>query len=82
MVCGGGDGLQYVASLLHACAVAIAFAWRTSLVPKPWPWWRINFYRYDYPQGPGGRYELTAWSPTHEPSFHVPSRFGVARLVE
>lgn len=49
---------------------------------KPWPWWRINFYRYDYPEGPGGRYELTAWSPTHEPSFHVPSRFGVARLVE
>ena len=47
---------------------------------EPWPHWRLNFYRYDYPDGPAGDYELTAWSPTHSPSFHVPARFGVAVL--
>ena len=51
---------------------------------SPWPLWRLNFYRYDYPDGPNSdfsNYELTAWSPTHDPSFHVPERFGVAMLV-
>ena len=46
----------------------------------PWPLWRANFYRYDYPSGPNkafDNYELTGWSPTHDPSFHVPERFGV-----
>ena len=46
----------------------------------PWPLWRFNFYRYDYPAGPNesfDNYELSAWSPTHSPSFHEPSRFGV-----
>ena len=47
---------------------------------EPWPHWRLNFYRYDYPRGPSGDFELTAWSPTHNPSFHVPARFGVARF--
>jgi hypothetical protein len=48
-----------------------------------WPTWRINFYRYDYPQGPNAafsNYELTGWSPTHSPSFHEPARFGVLVL--
>eukprot|EP00966_Prymnesium_polylepis_P312503 7221392-Prymnesium_polylepis.1 len=45
---------------------------------SPWRHWRLNFYRYDYPGGPGRAYELVAWSPTHDPSFHVPTRFGVA----
>jgi hypothetical protein len=50
----------------------------------PWRTWRVNFYRYDYPEGPDAgftNYELTAWSPTHSPSFHEPSRFGVMVLV-
>jgi hypothetical protein len=50
----------------------------------PWRTWRVNFYRYDYPQGPNAdftNYELSAWSPTHTPSFHEPSRFGVMVLV-
>lgn len=38
--------------------------------------WRANFYRYDYPDGPEGKYELSAWSPTHAPGFHEPHRFG------
>jgi hypothetical protein len=45
--------------------------------------WRVNFYRYSYPDGPNAafdNYELNAWSPTHGPSFHVPNRFGVIVL--
>ena len=44
---------------------------------KPYPLWRGNFYRYDYPNGPSKPFELSGWSPTHNPSFHVPDRFGV-----
>jgi hypothetical protein len=50
-----------------------------------WPLWRVNLYRYDYPEGPNesfDNFELSAWSPTHSPSFHVPSRFGVVLLVD
>jgi len=50
-----------------------------------WPLWRVNFYRYAYPHGPDAtfsNYQLSAWSPTHDPSFHTPSRFGVALLVD
>lgn len=38
--------------------------------------WRINYYRCD---GPGNdtRRRFLAWSPTYEPSFHVPQRFGL-----
>jgi len=46
---------------------------------KPWPSWRLNVYRYDYPSGPDANYtnfELSAWSPTHSGTFHVPSAFG------
>lgn len=49
----------------------------------PWHVWRVNFYRYSYPDGPNAafdNYELNAWSPTHGPSFHVPNRFGVIVL--
>ena len=42
------------------------------------PLWRLNFYRYDYPDGKDKPFELSAWSPTHDASFHVPSRFGRA----
>jgi hypothetical protein len=47
---------------------------------RPWPLWRANFYRYSYPVGPNAAFdnwELNAWSPTHTPSFHEPTRFGV-----
>ena len=43
--------------------------------------WRINFYRYLYPAAEGPNFELNAWSPTHNPTFHVPERFGFASLV-
>ena len=45
--------------------------------------WRINFYRYAYPNGPNNNftnYELSGWSSTHDPSFHVPARFGIVVL--
>jgi len=50
---------------------------------KPWPTWRGNFYRYAYPNKlPDGSFdhsapELSGWSSTHNPSFHIPDRFGV-----
>jgi hypothetical protein len=50
---------------------------------RPWQLWRMNFYRYSYPSGPDAKYdnfELNAWSSTHDPSFHVPERFGVVVL--
>ena len=43
--------------------------------------WRMNFYRYSYPDGGRENYELSGWSPTHDPSFHVPSKFGRVSLV-
>ena len=42
---------------------------------------RFNLYRYGYPNGPNGAYELSGYSPTWNPSFHVPSRFGLMVLV-
>jgi len=41
--------------------------------------WRANFYRIDRP--PGAPRELSAWSPTGEPNFHVPARFGDLEFV-
>ena len=53
---------------------------------RAWPLWRLNLYRYDYPNPPYGTtssgHELTAWSPTGAPNFHVPQRFGVMTLVD
>ena len=46
-----------------------------------WPLWRLNTYRYDYPDSRDA-YELSGWSPTRTSSFHVPSRFGVVVLSE
>ena len=40
--------------------------------------WRANFYRIDRPKGVPR--ELSAWSPTGLPNFHVPGRFGKMRL--
>ncbi len=37
--------------------------------------WRANFYRIDYRAGKKGSEDL-CWSPTLQPSFHTPERFG------
>ena len=42
---------------------------------------RFNLYRYSYPYDLDGPMELSAYSPTWNPSFHVPSRFGLMVLV-
>lgn len=42
--------------------------------------WRANFYRIDRPAGVPE--ELSAWSPTGRPRFHVPTRFGWVEFVE
>lgn len=42
--------------------------------------WRINFYRCDG-LGDDTRRRFLAWSPTYEPSFHVPQHFGLIRFV-
>ena len=42
--------------------------------------WRANFYRIDRPAD--APWELSAWSPTGAPSFHVPARFGLLEFVE
>jgi len=55
----------------------------TMLTQQPHSIWRMNFYRYSYPNGPNSKfsnYQLSGWSPTHDPSFHVPARFGVIVL--
>ena len=48
----------------------------------PWKLWKANFYRYDYPEIPKDNFtnfELSGWSPTHTPSFHTPSQFGLLK---
>ena len=46
-----------------------------------WPLWRVNVYRYDYPDpSDHATFELSGWSATHADSFHVPARFGVLVL--
>jgi hypothetical protein len=47
--------------------------------PSPGTRWRANFTRIDRP--PGTERELTAWSPTGLPLFHVPERFGVLEFL-
>ena len=50
-----------------------------SLGAAPRGSWRANFHRIDRP--PGKPWELSAWSPTGQPKFHVPSRFGVMQFT-
>lgn len=45
--------------------------------PKPW---RANFYRIDRPAN--APWELSAWSPTGVPRFHVAERFGALEFGE
>jgi len=78
---------------IHAKATNHTGSWTVSLqlpwnmfppefpqTPNPWGIWRANFYRYDYPNGPRDSPELSGWSPTHNPSFHIPERFGILVL--
>jgi hypothetical protein len=48
-------------------------------VPGDRPW-RANFYRIDRPVN--APWELSAWSPTGVPLFHVPARFGFLEFVK
>lgn len=41
---------------------------------------KFNLYRYDYPWGENQGYELSGYSPTWNPSFHIPSRFALMVL--
>ncbi len=59
-------------------AKRLCSVWRMSLsgmdhAPQPGERWRMNVYRIDHS---ARGMELSAWSPTGEPNFHVPERFG------
>ena len=65
-------------SLDQGWTVEIAFPWENfitapNLPPRPGDRWRFNLFRIDQYQG---QEELSAWSPTLGPSFHVPAAFG------
>ena len=59
--------------------LAIPFASLGPDLPAPGRSWRVNFLRIDRPQG--CEHELSAWSPTKRPNFHVPERFGFMEFV-
>lgn len=65
-----------------AAELAIPFASLIAEPPQMGAIWRANFCRIDRPSrsAPGepanSERELTAWSPTGLPLFHVPERFG------
>ena len=51
---------------------------RAALPPRPGDRWRFNLYRIKRPRGatrPHDDVINAAWSPTGEPSFHVPAAF-------
>ena len=51
-----------------------------SLGAAPRGIWRANFHRIDRPSA--APWELSAWSPTGQPKFHVPERFGFLEFTE
>lgn len=59
--------------------LSIPFTSLTAHLPMPSTEWRVNFARIDRP--PGVERELSAWSPTRMPTFHVPKRFGVLQFA-
>lgn len=59
--------------------LAIPFRSLVADPPREGARWRANFLRIDRP--PGVPRELSAWSPTGRPLFHVPERFGVIEFV-
>ena len=71
------DGLKHsVEKTASAWTVemAIPFASLGPFVPAPGKSWRANFHRIDRPKN--SQWELSAWSPTGQPLFHVPEKFG------
>lgn len=62
-----------------AAELSVPFAAVTPELVRPGDRWRVNFCRIDRPRGRAR--ELTAWSPTGIPLFHVPSRFGVLEFA-
>ncbi len=57
----------------------------TALPPKPGDRWRFNVFRIERPGGPGEPEkdaQYLAWSPTGQPSFHVPQAFGELVFAE
>lgn len=72
------EGLQtrvWVVAGAWIAELSIPFAAVTPDPPVPGTRWRANFCRIDRPKG--RERELTAWSPTGLPQFHVPERFGI-----
>ncbi len=59
--------------------LAIPFASLSATAPVPGTRWRANFCRIDRPRDRPR--ELSAWSYTGVPLFHVPERFGVLEFV-
>jgi hypothetical protein len=59
--------------------LAIPFSSLGPDLPRAENPWRANFCRIDRP--PNKARELTAWSVTNRPNFHVPSRFGWVDFV-
>ena len=87
--CSGLDSFTGLPGL-HAQVTNMTGSWKNELTipfnlfPEKYRSSKIfrgNFYRYDYPNGDRTTFELSGWSPTHNPSFHVPARFGVLVLV-
>jgi hypothetical protein len=59
--------------------MAIPFASLGAAPPATGRQWRVNFFRIDRPKS--GPRELSAWSPTGLPLFHVPKKFGFLEFV-
>ncbi len=66
---------------------------RVSLPPVPGDQWRLGLFRVERPRvspvdgtpltrGDASRFaQFQGWSPTHRPSFHRPSRFGILEFL-
>jgi Carbohydrate-binding family 9 len=77
------EGLRTAARLTArgwAAEFAIPFRDVTSHLPVKGTRWRANFYRIDRPKREP--WELSAWSPTGRPTFHVPERFGLLEFTD
>jgi hypothetical protein len=59
--------------------LSIPFASLGAQTPRNGDSWRANFYRIDRPEN--APWELSAWSPTGRPLFHVQERFGFLEFV-
>ena len=57
----------------------IPFASLGAVAPVHGQRWRVNFFRIDRPRN--ATWELSAWSPTGVPLFHVQKKFGVMEFT-